>query len=282
MSTDLDQHTVVKFHPKQVPTIACVNMATDIGVNWTRLIEALNEYVKVLAPIWGTPANVIDADCGLPSLRGIPRNELLEKLSERLKGRWGMLFLDDADEPHALGYHDLTHEGLPLSKVFVRARPDKVSVTASHELAEMLVDPGIQMGAFGTDGRTWYAYEVADAVEGEEAKLRDFLNTPMSNLEGEKSKLHQDILNTPMSNFVYPAWFEGFRAPYSTRFDHLGKCKRPFELLPSGYMPVFQNGKWTAKFGSQAEEGFNRTHHPRMRVRPHQMRMTMPPEGGNR
>ena len=37
-----------------------------------------------------------------------------------LKGAWAMVFLDDADSPGALAYHDLTPDGLPESKVFVK------------------------------------------------------------------------------------------------------------------------------------------------------------------
>ena len=110
-----------------------------------------------------------------------------------------------------------------MSKVFVRttlADGQKVSVTAAHELAEMLVDPGVQLGAIGPDGQTWYAYEMSDAVEREEFTVNGIA----------------------MSNFVYPAWFEAFRRPGSARFDHLGTCKRAFEIRPGGYMPVFRNG----------------------------------------
>ena len=237
MSANPDQHSVVKFHPRQVPTIACVNMATaDLGVNWGRLIDALDEYVKVhFAPIWGTPAKIFDAGT---INSGTDPKTLFDTLSQKLSGKWGMLFLDDADEPNALGYHDLTPEGLPLGKVFVRtilADHRKVSVTASHELAEMLVDPGSQMGAIGPDGQTWYAYEVADAVEPQ------YADDVADAVEREEI----EIGDIPMSNFVYPAWFEGFRAPNSAQFDHLGICKMPFELRTGGYMPIFKNGNWT-------------------------------------
>ena len=211
MNTNPHRRLAAEFDQGQVPTIACINRAaTPLGVGWDELIPALDEYANaVFAPIWGTPAKIIDAGTG----PDIP------------PGNWAILFLDDADAPNALGYHDLTPEGLPLSKVFVRTTLNdhqKVSVTAAHELAEMLVDPGIQMGAIGPDGETWYAYEMADAVEGEEVEVHGIA----------------------MSNFVYPAWFEAFRAPRSVKFDHLGTCERPFELRPGGYMPVFKNGAW--------------------------------------
>ncbi|HTW28394.1 MAG TPA: hypothetical protein VME92_14795 [Acetobacteraceae bacterium] len=224
----------------QIPSIACVNRSSvALGVDWAPLVAALDAYANtVFAPVWGTPAKLIDAGTGpnIPS------------------GCWGMVFLDDADQPGALGYHDLTPEGLPLSKIFVRttlADGDKVSVTASHELAEMLVDPGIQMGAVGPDGQTWYAYETADAVERDELEVNGIA----------------------MSDFVYPAWFEGFRAPGSTRFDHLGLLHAAFELRQGGYIGVFRNGNWTQQFGSDAaRQRFQLHKHPRAHARARVMR----------
>ena len=70
-------------------------------------------------------------------------------------------------------------------------------MAASHELAEMLVDPGINLWCAGPKGRM-YAYEVCDAVEEEE-----FL-----------------VDGIPMCNFVYPAYFDLFRTPKSVQFDH--------------------------------------------------------------
>jgi hypothetical protein len=78
---------------------------------------------------------------------------------------WNMIFLDDADAPGALAYHDLTKDGFPVLKVFVKttlADNALVSVSASHELWEALVDPACQLWADGP-GRE-YAYETADAV----------------------------------------------------------------------------------------------------------------------
>jgi hypothetical protein len=82
-------------------------------------------------------------------------------------GTWWLSILDDSDQANALGYHDLTTDGLPIGKVF--AGTDlKVgaswSVTASHELLEMLADPNINLTVFvqnaDTTGRL-YAYERA-------------------------------------------------------------------------------------------------------------------------
>jgi D-alanyl-D-alanine carboxypeptidase len=222
------------FDKGQLPTIACVNSATiPLGVDWTALITALDDYVnKYFSPVWGTPARVVDAGAG-----PVP------------PGCWGLVFKDNSDQPNALGYHNLTDDGLPLSQVFVRdilAAGDKVSVTASHEIAEMLIDPAIALGAQGPDGSTWYAYETADAVEREEF----------------------DVNGIAMSNFLFPAWFEGFRAPRSTQFDYLNHCTQPFELRPGGYISIYKNGTWQQIFGSsQAEQFFDLQGHPRASVR---------------
>ena len=85
---------------------------------------------------------------------------------------------------------------------------EKVSVTASHEVAEMLVDPATNLCAQAPNG-TMYAYEVADAVEAQWFYLNSI----------------------PMSDFVFPSWFEGFRAPNSTQFDYMKKVSAPFQLL---------------------------------------------------
>src|SRR5437867_6425341 len=91
----------------------------------------------------------------------------LVKTATFRRGAWAMAFLDRADVANALGYHDLTPDGLPFSKVFVKttlAAGQKVSVTACHELAEMLVDPAINLCSTGPNNLV-YAYETADAVE---------------------------------------------------------------------------------------------------------------------
>ena len=124
-----------------------------------------------VAPVWGTPAKLV-------------------KSTGFLKGAWAMVFLDNADQPGALAYHDLTPDGLPLSKVFVKTTLDNgdlVSVSASHELVEMLVDPAINMMTTGPDPKTVYAYESADPVEALSFKVNGI----------------------PMSDFVYPAVLRG-------------------------------------------------------------------------
>jgi len=232
------------FDHGQVPTIACFNQATaSLGVSFDRLIAALQTFVDdYFVPVWGTPAKLL-------------------KTTTFRKGAWAMVFLDDADVAHALGYHDLTPDGLPLSKVFVKTTltvGQKVSVTACHELAEMLVDPAINLCATGPK-TVFYAYETADAVEEVEFTIRGIA----------------------MSDFVYPAWFEGFRKANSAQFDYAKRVKRPFQILPGGYMSVFKNGRWTQIFGSAGKarrfrREDRRGHRSTYRGKAHRMRPSRP------
>jgi hypothetical protein len=153
-----------------------------------------------------------------------------------IAGAWALVFLDDADQPGALAYHDLTPDGLPQAKVFVRtvtlSGSETVSGAASHELVEMLVDPGLNLLSLGPDGMSVCAYESADPVE----------------------ELHFAVDRLPMSNFVYPAYFEAFHAPSSVLFDHLNRVRTPFEILSGGYQSVYSNGGWTETFGSEEKK----------------------------
>src|SRR5438874_13235341 len=150
MNTARSRFIAAAFDHGQVPTIACFNKATTaLRVDFDRLLAALQKFVdQYFVPVWGTPARLL-------------------KTAGFRKGAWALAFLDRADVANALGYHDLTPDGLPLSKVFVQttlAAEQKVSVTACHELAEMLVDPAINLAAAGPRN-VFYAYETADAVE---------------------------------------------------------------------------------------------------------------------
>ena len=66
-------------------------------------------------------------------------------------GTWWLSILDNTDRAGVLGHHDLTPDGLPVGKSF--AGTDKHyghswTVTASHELLEMLADPDINLTVF--------------------------------------------------------------------------------------------------------------------------------------
>jgi hypothetical protein len=206
------------FNQGEVPTIACFNKAkTPLGVDFDALIAAMQVFVdQHVAPVWATPAKLI-------------------RSTGFVKGAWAMVFLDNADQPGALAYHDLTPDGLPQSKVFVKTtldNKDLVSVSASHELVEMLVDPAINLMTTGPDPKVIYAYESADPVEA--------LSFPVNGI--------------PLTDFVYPAYFEAFHKPGSAQFDQMKKVKKPFQILSGGYQIIFKNGRWSQIYGSAAKK----------------------------
>jgi hypothetical protein len=57
-----------------------------------------------------------------------------------------------------------------------------------------------------------------------------------------------------MSNFVHPSWFEPFKHPPGTKFDHLGLLKAPFTMTKGGYMIIKKAGKVSQVYGSKAKE----------------------------
>jgi hypothetical protein len=162
------------------------------------------------APAWG-----IDAD-----LNFLPTG------SNPALGSWWLVILDNSDQAGALGYHDYTPDGLPIGKVFAGTDMQygtQWTVTASHELLEMLADPDVNLSAAAPDlnqpsPAQFYAYEVADACEADQFAYK--------------------INNTLVSDFVLPAWFESFRQPGSTQFDKQNQIKQPFQLLAGGYIGV--------------------------------------------
>jgi hypothetical protein len=208
--TDIHAAEVRKGEPV---SIACMNKATvDLGVPLDKLTAALQKcYDEHFLPVWGYPVKLYNTDTPKPS-------------------DWQFIYFDDADAAGALGYHELTKDGQPVSKVFVKttlANNDLVSVTACHELFEMAIDPIANLWSEAADG-TEYAYEMSDAVE-EDTFLVDGIT---------------------MSNFLYPSWFEPFTHPPGTKFDHLGLLAGPFTLSKGGYAIVKNQGAVKEIFGS--------------------------------
>jgi len=207
--------------------VAIINGSTVLTDNEVQAVvpDLQTQVHDHFAPAWG-----IDAD-----LVFVPTGDTPPA------GAWWLVIFDNSDAPGALGYHDVTDEGLPLGKVFAGTDQQfglQWTVTASHELLEMLVDPEINLTVFiQPDMQTarLYAYEVCDACEADGFGYR--------------------IGTTLVSDFVLPAWFESFRAPGSTKFDYQSQISQPFALLPGGYIgvfDVFSGSGWSQMFGQHA------------------------------
>jgi hypothetical protein len=191
--------------------ISVINESTVLSdSDVTPVVAALQQQVSNdFRPVWGLDAQ----------LTMIPQG------SQPPAGTWWLTILDDSDQAGALGYHDLTPDGLPIGKVFAASdlkAGTSWSVTASHELLEMLADPNINLTVFVQNADTagiLYAYEVCDACEDD--------------------SLGYQINNVLVSDFVYPTWFESFRTQGSVQFDQMNKIQSPLQLLPGGYIGIF-------------------------------------------
>jgi hypothetical protein len=149
-------------------------------------------------------------------------------------GSWWIVFLDDSDQAGALAYHDLTDEGLPISKVFVKSILDdksSLSVGATHEMCEMAVDPWLNSAYQDLQGAFW-AGEVSDPVEDDQYGY--------------------EIGGILVTDFVTPNWFGHQHS--QTQIDFKGHAMSAFEVLSGGYAQKFdpQQG-WVQTTGSKAK-----------------------------
>jgi hypothetical protein len=191
--------------------VALINQSKDLDdANLATIKTALQHQVNQdFMPVWGVTAE----------LAIVPEGE------NPPPGSWWLVFLDDSDQAGALGYHDLTPDLHPVSKVFVAtdlkygAAP---SVTASHELLEMLGNP--YLGDCVVDPRTGrlYAKENADAVEADEFGYR----------KGE-------VL---VSDFVLPAFFDPRHRGKDIPLSFKGNVTEPFSLAKGGYLSYLELG----------------------------------------
>ena len=200
-------------------TIAVIDASTDLaGVNLAPVVAALQVQMdRDVGPLWGITTGLT----------------LVAPGAQPPAGAWQLVLLDDSDQAGDLGYHELTADGLPLGRVFVRT--DHVdglnwTVTASHEMIEMRINAHLdKVKAFGVGG-TVTAIEACDAVEDEQYAY--------------------DINGVQVSNFVTPAYFSGGGKPWDFRRLLTGPCPT---MLPGGYLSVCgPDGQWTERFAEES------------------------------
>ena len=94
----------------------------------------------------------------------------------------------------------------------------------------LLLDPAINLWGMDNDKGEMHAYEACDAVEA----------------------TTYEIDGVTVSNFQFASWWE-FKRP-NGKYDFLGECRKPFEILPGGYSLVMRGGEIYHKFGSAAKQ----------------------------
>lgn len=194
------------------PALALVNRSTIVAdAELPAVAAALQRQLEEhFAPQWGFTASTL----------AVPSTE------EPPAWAWWIVLLDDADAANVLGYHDVTPTGRPLGKVFARTSQwyrVPWSVIASHELLEMLADPGVNLTAFNwaaSQSGLLYAVEVADPVNG----------------------LSYDIDGVRVSDFVFPSWYRVFDPDNNGPYDFLTACREPFTLGLGGFQLLAQWG----------------------------------------
>jgi hypothetical protein len=148
---------------------------------------------------------------------------------------WKLIFADKNKEAGDLGYHDFTADGRPISYVFaadVKRDGSSMTVTATHEIAEMIADPWISEN-FQVSNTRFFAKEICDPCEADEFGYSIKVN-PFPAVK--------------VSDFVLPKWF----IPKSTgQFDRNKKIDEPLKILPDGYMSVFTPGRGWRQMGAK-------------------------------
>jgi hypothetical protein len=143
---------------------------------------------------------------------------LVPKTQALLATQWQLVVFDDADGAGYLGYHDVSARGTPLGKVFAKTTIEDGglwSVTFSHELLEMLLDPWINLTVADPSTKRSYSYEACDAVEADD--------------------LGYKIGDVHVSDFVKPSYFETDVTGVTKGRSFCNHVKHAFELAPGGY-----------------------------------------------
>jgi hypothetical protein len=206
--------------------IAVMNESTAISdADVQAMLPAFtHQWNKDLLPIWGLDG---------ATFTFVPKHHA------PASGTWWVVFLDNSDQADALAYHDLTNEGLPISKVFVKtllADKASVSVGATHEICEMAVDPWLN-SAYQDHQGTFWAGEICDPVEDDQYGYL--------------------IGKTLVTDFVTPNWFGHEHS--QTSIDLKGHAIRAFEVLAGGYAQ-----KFSAHAGWQQVNGPKAAHRARV------------------
>ncbi|MBS1756578.1 MAG: hypothetical protein JSU03_04820 [Bacteroidetes bacterium] len=181
--------------------IALVSQSKKIKFSdLTKASAALQKQAtKDLSPIWGVKATV----------------DVFENLSDIPLGYWPVIIMDQLDDPSAAGYHDdKNHQPYALVEY-----SDSWTLTCSHEICEMLVDPyGNKMkSGLSPNGkeRVHYLVEVCDPCE--DSAYAYFINGFL------------------VSDFYTPDYFDSGSSGH-TRYSFKNSIQKPCQILKNGYL----------------------------------------------
>jgi hypothetical protein len=185
--------------------VALVSEASSIQMgDLLKVSAALQKQAsRDLAPIWEISATV----------------DAFAKLEDVPDGYWPMIIKDNIGQPGAAGVH-MDKDGQPFALISSAGSLDVWSLTASHEMCEMLVDPSGDRQVTSDSpkpeqGRVSFLVEVCDPCEA-----ADFAYTVNSIL---------------VSDFYTPHYFDPVTAS-GVRFSYTSAITRPRQVLRGGYL----------------------------------------------
>lgn len=185
-----------------VTQVALVSETRKITASQLNRVAAAlqKQAVRDFAPIWQIPVSV----------------DAFDKLKDVPVGYWPMIVRDDIGEPGAAGVH-MDKNGQPFSLI---QYSDSWSLTASHEMLEMVCDPfGFRVVAGQSpkqdQGVVEFLVEVADPPEAPENGYT--------------------INGLLVSDFFTPHFYDPVTAP-GVRYSFSGKLDGPRRILKGGYL----------------------------------------------
>jgi hypothetical protein len=134
-------------------------------------------------------------------------------------GTWRLELHQTIEVEGAAGFHS-DERGQPYAKVALS--DGNWSVTASHELIEMVVDPtGARLhtaaalsGWQGDTPRVRYLVEAADPCE----------------------EIHYEVGGVPVSDFILPSFYRSSPRGSLAGYSHTGAITKPLQILDGGYI----------------------------------------------
>jgi len=196
--------------------VALVDMSGKVSsTELAKVAGALNEQVQAdVAPAWKLAATV---GAYPESPAGTWRIELHETIPER--GAAG-IHLDEHGQPYSL----------------IALADGEWTVSTSHELIEMLVDPF---------ARRLHTAKLLDGWSGPEAPTRvRYLLEPCDPCE----RVTYEVGGVPVSDFVLPKFYRSSGTESGEGYSHLGSVSKPLEVLDGGYISFFSASKLYQRF----------------------------------
>lgn len=202
-----------------LPSISIINFSSQLSDQAVQdAIRVVNrQVVEDFMPVWGGGRNL--------RLHASPFDPTDESTltEDPVQGESVIYLVDEGSLPGALGFHSLNGSEIPFGFVFTDSLADW-TVTLSHEVLELIIDPTANVFVPGPDPRdpnndqkvVLHTYEVCDAVE----------------------RTSYEIDHTRVSNFLTPTYFAVGDAP-GTRNDFLGVGVTSFGATQGSHLAFF-------------------------------------------